>query len=445
MPWSGSPGSETFSRTDGTRTGTTVWQQAKAAFVKILASDHDTHDQDIATGLNLAFKKDGGNTATADLPMGTFKLTNVGNAAARNQFAAAGQVQDGSFIWCGTAGGTANALTLTPTPAISTLATGSRLFFQAGAAASTGAATIAVSGGDPVAAEINDAALTSSVTIEANKYYLAFYDGTAFQLTRLSEPISTLDTEVDALRSVKRIIISNNGSDADHDIDIAAGAVVDDTQATVITVAALTKQADATFAEGTNQGGFVTGESLPTSGTVHVWAIAKADGTADVCFNNNASSGLSPTLPAGFTLKRRIGSLLTDGSANIVAFLQTGRFFARDSLANLYSGSIGSVAGVLVDAGAPDGLKFEARFTAGIRLSGNACQLIYTDPDSADVAPSATIFSILGQQSGSGANGIGDGEMNCFTNTSGQVRRRGTNTLIDCAATAVGWTDHDIE
>ncbi len=394
---------------------------------------------DIAAALTQSLSKDGQTAPSANLPMATYRHTGVGNASARDQYAAVGQVQDGSFIWCGTAGGTANALTLTPTPAISALVTGMRLFFQAGAAASTGAATISVSGGSAVAAELDDAALTSTVTIEANKYYMALFDGTALQLTRISQASPT------PVKAPVRPILSNNGSDADHDIDIAAGVVWDDSNTTQIDLGALTKQLDATFAEGTNAGGFASGESLPTSGTIHLWAIAKADGTADVFSNDNATSGLSPTLPSGFTLKRRIGSLLTDGSANIVGFLQNGRFFARESQVNLYNVSLGTTGAANVSAGTPSGLKFEARFNAAIRLSGNACQLLYSDPDTTDVAPSTTIFSIYGQQSASGANGHGDGEQNCFTNTSGQVRRRGTNTLITCAASAVGWTDHDIE
>lgn len=82
MPWSGSSGSETFSRTDGTRNGNDVWQQAKTASVKVNAADHDTHDEDIADGLNLALKKDGGNTATADIPMGGFVFTGLGAGSA---------------------------------------------------------------------------------------------------------------------------------------------------------------------------------------------------------------------------------------------------------------------------------------------------------------------------------------------------------------------------
>ena len=77
MPWSGSSPNETYSRTDGTRTGTTVWQDAEAAAVNIVSDDHDTHDQDIATAINACLKKDGGNQATADISMGSNNLTNV--------------------------------------------------------------------------------------------------------------------------------------------------------------------------------------------------------------------------------------------------------------------------------------------------------------------------------------------------------------------------------
>lgn len=96
MPWSGSAGSETFSRTDGTRSGSQVWQDAEAAAVDIVSDDHDTHDQDVADGINSCLKKDGGNTATANIPMGSFKLTGLaagtenGDSVRFEQLSAAG-------------------------------------------------------------------------------------------------------------------------------------------------------------------------------------------------------------------------------------------------------------------------------------------------------------------------------------------------------------------
>ena len=73
MAWSGG----SFTRTDGTRTGSTIWAQAKAASVKIVSSDHDTHDQDLSDGINACLHKAGQNTPTANMPWGGFKITGL--------------------------------------------------------------------------------------------------------------------------------------------------------------------------------------------------------------------------------------------------------------------------------------------------------------------------------------------------------------------------------
>jgi len=70
MPWSGG----SFSRTDGTRTGSTVWAQAKAAAVKVISVDHDTHDQDFAAGIDNCLTKDGQNAATGAIDFNGNKL-----------------------------------------------------------------------------------------------------------------------------------------------------------------------------------------------------------------------------------------------------------------------------------------------------------------------------------------------------------------------------------
>ena len=47
MAWDGSGN---FIRTDGARTGASVWEQARDANVLVNAPDADTHDEDVATG-----------------------------------------------------------------------------------------------------------------------------------------------------------------------------------------------------------------------------------------------------------------------------------------------------------------------------------------------------------------------------------------------------------
>jgi hypothetical protein len=110
-----------------------------------------------------------------------FGHTNVSNAATRTMYASAGQVQDSSLIWCGTAGGTADALTLTPTPAITAYAAGQAFRFTAGGSPNTGAATVAVSGLAAKNIYSSGSALAAGA-IEAGKQYEIVYDGTQFQI-----------------------------------------------------------------------------------------------------------------------------------------------------------------------------------------------------------------------------------------------------------------------
>lgn len=181
----------------------------------ISETDMNTEMDGIATGLSNVVCKDGQTTPTANLPMGGFKHTNVAVASARTDYARTSQVQDSAFIWCGTAGGTKNALTLTPSPAITAYATGQEFIFKAGATASDDAVTIAISGLTTKAGQINDTALSATLFIEANKYYKALYDGTALQLTRLSglpftPPSSSTDNAAARFDSTTGRIIQNS-------------------------------------------------------------------------------------------------------------------------------------------------------------------------------------------------------------------------------------------
>ena len=163
---------------------------------------------DIANALTQSLANDGQTVPTANLPMGTYRHTGVGNAVARTDYAAMGQVQDGAGIWCGTAGGTANALTLTPSPAIAAYAAGQVFRFTAGAAANTGATTVAVSGLAATAIQANGAALTGG-EIAANRQYSVLYDGAAFQLQAFapslpaSDSITTAMLQNDAVTNAK--------------------------------------------------------------------------------------------------------------------------------------------------------------------------------------------------------------------------------------------------
>lgn len=120
--------------------------------------------------------------------------------------------------------------------------------------------------------------------------------------------------------------LSNNSTDADHDLDIATGQARDDSNTFNISLdTALTKQLDAVFAEGNNDGGRDSADTLGADQEYHVFLLGDTTETksTDVFF----STATSPTLPAGYDVKRRIGSIFTDAASNIHGFLQVGDYF----------------------------------------------------------------------------------------------------------------------
>lgn len=113
------------------------------------------------------------------------------------------------------------------------------------------------------------------------------------------------------------LIISRDSGDTAHDIKITAGAVKSDDYANdIILDADIVKRLDATFAEGTANGGAASGFSLPADDVFAIWLMKNSTtGHVDVIAD---SSFTSPTLPSGYDVKRRIGAWLTDASNNLV-------------------------------------------------------------------------------------------------------------------------------
>lgn len=117
--------------------------------------------------------------ASKDLPMVSFKFTQVGNAAARDQFPSVAQLQDNTLLR-GTVGGTANAITLTLTPAITAYVTG-QLFSLIPTADNTSATTINVNGVGVVNVFSSGVAMVGG-ELKNGVPALIEYDGTRFSL-----------------------------------------------------------------------------------------------------------------------------------------------------------------------------------------------------------------------------------------------------------------------
>ena len=111
----------------------------------ISETDVNTEMDDIATALTASIAKDGQTTPTANLPMGTYRHTGVGNGSARTDYTAMGQTQDGTVNWVD-GGGAADAITATYSPAITGLVDGQICFVRATAANATTTPTFSPNG-----------------------------------------------------------------------------------------------------------------------------------------------------------------------------------------------------------------------------------------------------------------------------------------------------------
>jgi hypothetical protein len=148
----------------------------------IESQEFNTLIADIQDALTASVAKDGQTAMTGNLPMGGNKLTGLGNGADLTDSATLGQVQSGAVQWCGTAGGTANALTLTPSPAITAYAAGMKFRFKSGSSANTAAVTVAISGLSTVPIQHNGVALAAADILPNTWYEIFFSAAGAAQL-----------------------------------------------------------------------------------------------------------------------------------------------------------------------------------------------------------------------------------------------------------------------
>lgn len=195
MGWGGSAPNETYSRTDGVRSGTAVNVTAKGNGVNNTAALADARENDFATAINLVLKRDGGNMPTANINWNTYKLTNMGAGSARTDSIRLGQVQDGSFTYA-EAAGTANAIELTTTPTCSPVEGMVIGFFAEDDNSST--TTVDLNGGGALALQVGGSACAGGEVNNGQFHYVAF-DGTQWQLvnpysTRSSLGLATTDS-----------------------------------------------------------------------------------------------------------------------------------------------------------------------------------------------------------------------------------------------------------
>ena len=247
--------------------------------------------------------------------------------------------------------------------------------------------------------------------------------------------------------------LKNDGTDADHDIVTAIGECRDTANGVNITLAAaMIKQIDATWAAGTNQGGM--SNSLFTDPTPHprvdTWYHLHAivvGGNADVGFDTSINAA-NLIADHGATAYRRIGSVKTDGSSNILAFLQIGdRFYWDVSKPDIVDADPGTSAVIATLPSIPTGYKVPAIMSWGIEddsVSATTFKYVkISDPDLTAVAPSNSDFTTSYAASSTGNNELAPAYGEFMTDASAQIRYQVTESAADITVRGMvhGWID----
>lgn len=323
------------------RDGSGTYSLPQAAFVSgttIESAKVNSNFSDMASALTASLAKDGQTTPTANLPMGNFKHTGVADGSSRTDYASLGQVAKGTLFYAADTGA-ADVYVVAPSPGIAANVVGFSVVWKVTNANLTTTPTLAcnsltagtivwpngtaLAAGDLPAGALVTTKIVSlsgstptwhlmTVTKPPQARFTIGANGTT-AMARSAETggikfVASLNSSIYGLTYA-------NGTDATNDIDVAAGGCMDATGAYWITLAAITKQLDASWAVGTNQGGLDTG-SIGNS-DYYIWAIARSDtGVTDALFS---LSSTAPTMPTNYDFKRLIGWFKRVGGT-IVAF-----------------------------------------------------------------------------------------------------------------------------
>ncbi|MGE5148604.1 MAG: hypothetical protein ACM3II_00665 [Rhodospirillaceae bacterium] len=231
--------------------------------------------------------------------------------------------------------------------------------------------------------------------------------------------------------------LANNATTPNTKLDAAAGVCTDGTNVQMLSVTASTIDCSTVGANGLDTG------SLVSNTWYHVFAIGKTDGTTALL----ASTSLgSPTLPATFTLKRRIGSFKTDGSAHIVSFIQNGdRFSWKTAIQDVAVNTPGNSA-VLRVFSVPTGVRVKAWLAVELyQASPVNCAVLVTSPDVTDMTlghATVPLFTAHTLIAGTGLT-FGSAEIYRHTDASSQLRTKcsGSDGNTTLYMSTYGWID----
>lgn len=239
---------------------------------------------------------------------------------------------------------------------------------------------------------------------------------------------------------ISGLTLSNDAVTPNTILDIAAGVATSDDQAVIMKLASAYTKTTGSWAVGTGNGALDTA-AVANSTWYHVFLIQRPDtGVVDILFSTSATA---PTMPTNYTKKRRIGSFKTNGSAQILKFVQFANEFLWDNPVGDVNTTNPGTSAVTATLTVPTGVVVQAIFAAYAQVTpGNADGRFYLSPLAVSDQATSTTNHNAGIYLSTGI-GAAVSAQRVFTNTSGQIRYRcsgsDANTII--RLNTLGWFD----
>jgi len=336
------------------------------------------------------------------------------------------------------AGGTADAITATFSPAPRIWPNGVPFMVRAASANATTTPTFTANSGVLTAKTIVKGANTTLAVgdIAGAGHWLELqYDSTLDKVVLLNPATGIANTTPIPRSYLSGLTLATAG--ASTTMSIASGQATDSTNVVVLSLSAINKTT-ASWVVGTGNGGLDTG-SIANNTWYYFYIIRRPDtGVVDVVFSTNSTN---PTLPTNYTQYRYIGGGLTNGSGQWTKFVQIDNEFWWDTPILEYSTGSPTNTRLTLTCTIPRGRKMKGHFHASIDGGGGGNGGFYfSDLSNADLAPSTTATPLAQVYYSGTASGYAVGPASVWTNTSAQIGHREVGTSTARIVT-LGWTD----
>lgn len=289
-------------------------------------------------------------------------------------------------------------------------------------------------------------ALTADASPNAAADYVMTYDASASGVKKVllqNIPVVLPRGYIDGLTL-------SNGTDTTNDINIAAGTCRDSTNTVNITIStAMGKQLDANWAAGGTTGspaGMRNSAAGIADTTYHIYAVSKADGTADVYAHTSTtvatvlSALQAESGGASYLYARRIGSIVRR-SAAIQQFTQgsDGFFRMKTPTLDVSDTGLSTTFTNYTLASVPNGLSLRVHLNIALSHSSATRAVIIQNPSDTQTLPDTSAAPLGSARSKDGVMVMG--QVTVVTNTSAQISAAADGGSTTLQAAVLGWWD----